>query len=85
MRVERTLPPIGGVTGFGMNLGRVWVAKIPCGMFVSVMLTGELKVPMEITVTVTFPHWPWLIITIVGLTVTVKSEVAITVSVTIML
>lgn len=56
------------------------------GRLFRVRPTGELKLPMEVTVTVTFPHCPWLTTTGFGLTETPKSDaIGVTVNVTVTL
>ncbi len=72
MRNELTLPPGDGVIGLGMNLTDGLNVTF-CGTLVSVRFTAELKVPIDVTVTVIFPHVPGLIIASVGLTAIEKS------------
>jgi len=74
-RAETAVPPGGGVgAAVGMKL-----AETCAGRFVRVKATGELKLPIELTVMVMFPHWPWLTtrgIGAWGLAVIVKSDAA---------
>jgi hypothetical protein len=56
------------------------------GRFVRVRAIGELKLPMEVAVTLMFPHCPWVTTTGLGLTAIPKSEGAVvTVNVTVIL
>jgi len=66
------VPPAEGVIGFGT----IVVVTRP-GRPEIVMLTGELKFPIEVTVTVALPHEPLFIISGLGDVVIVKSAVAI--------
>ena len=56
------------------------LAETCAGRLVRVKSTGELKLPIELTVMVMFPHWPWLTTRGVGawgLAVIVKSDAAV--------
>jgi hypothetical protein len=67
--IEIIVPPIGGVIGFGTNF------QVTCsGIPVRVRFIGELKLPIEVTVTVKLPQLAWLITSKDGPTVRVKSE-----------
>ena len=65
---EPTVPPGDGVIGLGVNFQVTRPGKPD-----RVRLTGELKFPTEVTVTVRLPHVPWLMITGLGVAVIVKS------------
>lgn len=69
---------MGGVTELG-----VYCAVTCAGAFVRVRATGELKFPTDWTVTVVFPHWPWLTTSRDGFALILKSELTgVTVSFT---
>ena len=71
-------PPGGGVTEEGLN------DPVTCvGMLFTLMTTGELKLPIEFTKTLTLPHAPGLTLTRFGLTDMLKSEVIGAVPVTV--
>jgi hypothetical protein len=74
-KAETAVPLGGGVTGVDMK-----VAETCAGRFVRVKSTGELNLPIESTVIVMFPHWPWLTTRGVGawgLAVIVKSDAGV--------
>jgi hypothetical protein len=75
-RTETAVPPGGGVgAAVGMKL-----VETCAGTFVRVKSTGELKLPIELTVIVMFPHWPGLTTRGVGawgMAVIVKSDAAV--------
>jgi hypothetical protein len=80
--VDDAEPPTGGVIE---ELG-LKAAETCEGRLFRVRSTGELKLPSEVTVTVEFPHAPWLTKTRAGLTDIRKSAGAgVTVNVTVML
>ena len=66
--MELAEPPGAGVIGFGINLTVTLEGKPE-----TVMFTGELNLPIEVTVTVRFPHAPLLTINGLGVAVIVKS------------
>jgi hypothetical protein len=70
--IEATVPPAEGLIG----LGTIVVVTRP-GRPEIVMLTGELKLPIEVTVTVAFPHEPLFMISGLGDVVIVKSAVGV--------
>jgi len=71
------VPAGGGVIGVGMKL-----AETCAGRFVRVKSTGELKLPIELTVMVMFPHWPGLTTKGVGAVIVKSAVVGIIVRVT---
>jgi hypothetical protein len=75
-KMETAVPPLGGgVIGVGMKVPETWAGRL-----LRVKLTGELKLPIEVTVIVMFPHAPWLTIRGVGalgLAVIAKSDATV--------
>ena len=67
---EVTLPPDGGVTGFGLN-----AAVTPLGRFVAERVVAELKPLTLVTVIVLVALLPWLTVTDDGDAPMVKSGV----------
>jgi len=67
LSVEVPLSPAGGITGFVLK-----TAVTPEGSVDSVSVTGELKDPMDCTVTMTVPTPPWLTVRVFGLADMVK-------------
>jgi len=68
MIIELTVPPGAGVIGFGIIL-----TVTARGRPEIVRFTGELNLPIDVTVTVRFPQAPSEIISGLGLAVIVKS------------
>jgi len=75
---EPVMPPAGGVTGLGVKL-----LVTPAGSVGIDRVTGELKVPVDCTVTATVATAPGLRVRLSGLRVSVNSPtVAVVVVVT---
>jgi hypothetical protein len=73
--VERTVPPIVGVTGLGLNPPATSAGNE------AERVTGELKVPLDMTVTVAVAVPPGLRIRLLGLTERLNRPGAVTVNV----
>jgi hypothetical protein len=73
--VEATLPPIVGVTGLGLNPPETSAGSE------AERVTGELKVPLDMTVTVAVAVPPGLRIRLIGLTKRLNRGGAVTVNV----
>ena len=67
---ESTEPPAGGVTGFVPKL-----TVMPAGVPGALKVTGDEKLPMEVTLVVVVEDPPWVIGSVPGETETLKSGV----------
>ena len=67
---ESTDPPAGGVAGFVAKL-----TVMPAGAPGVLRVTGEEKVPIEVTLVVVVEDPPWTIVSVAGVTETPKSGV----------
>lgn len=67
LSVEVALSPAGGITGFVLKM-----AVTPAGSVGTASVTGELKPPMDCTVTMTVPTPPGLRVRVLGLDDMVK-------------